>query len=412
MKLTFPTVLDRFCRYVRIDTEAKEGTETYPSSAGQLELGKMLLRELIEMGAKDAKQSEFGIVTATVPATVSHKAPVIALFAHMDTSPETTGKNVKPIVHSNYDGRDIVLPGDPTKALRPSEIPELKNCIGKTIVTTDGTTLLGGDNKGGVAVIMESAAYLLQHSEIPHGDVRICFTCDEEIGHGVDHVDLKALGADVGYTLDGTGEGEIEAETFSADKAVIAFTGINIHPSIAKGKMVNALRMVGTFLDSLPRELAPEFTDGRDGFIHPYQIEGGVGKVTVGFLLRDFVTAKLSDQAGILYERAEMIERLYPRCKVEVSIQPQYRNMADGMKKEPRAVAFALEAMEAVGLKPRIGSIRGGTDGSQLTAKGLPTPNLSTAEHTIHSPLEWTCAEEMESAIRVVIELAKRWGRG
>ncbi|MCE9530776.1 MAG: peptidase T [Planctomycetes bacterium] len=406
-----PNLLDRFCRYVRINTEAVENAGTYPSSPGQLELGRMLLQELTDLGLKDAKQSVHGIVTATIPATISNPAPTIALFAHLDTSPETTGKNVKPIVHAEYDGRDIVLPGDPTKILRSADNVELQRCVGKTVITTDGTTLLGADNKAGVAVIMEAAAYLLQQPEIPHGPIRICFTCDEEIGHGVDHVDLTALGAVVGYTLDGAGEGEIEAETFSADKADVTFTGINIHPSIGKGKMVNAIRMVGSFLDSLPRELAPEMTEGREGFIHPYTIEGGVGKVTVGFLLRDFVTAKLEEQAELLREKARMIERQFPKSKVEVVVRPQYRNMADGMKSEPRAVAYAVEAMTAAGLTPKIGSIRGGTDGSQLTAKGLPTPNLSTAEHHIHSPLEWTCLEEMQSAVRVLVELAKRWGR-
>ena len=411
MNIPTPDLLDRFCRYVRVNTEAVENSGTYPSSPGQLELGKMLLHELLALGLTDAKQSEFGIVTATIPATVVQKVPVIAWFAHMDTSPETTGKNVRPIVHANYDGRDLILPGDPSKVLRPSESPALQACIGKTVITTDGTTLLGGDNKAGVAVIVETAAFLLQHPEIPHGAIRICFTCDEEIGHGVDHVDIDALGADAGYTLDGMGEGEIEAETFSANKATVTFTGINIHPSIAKGKMVNALRMAGTFLDSLPTNLSPENTEGREGFIHPYTIEGGVAKVTVEILLRDFVTASLDDQEVMLRQRAAMIERLFPRSQVEVAIRPQYRNMAEGMKKEPRAVAFALEAMEAAGVQPKLGSIRGGTDGSQLTAKGLPTPNLSTAEHHIHSPLEWTCLEEMQTAVRVLIELAKRWAR-
>ncbi len=411
MIITNPTLLDRFVRYVRIDTEAVENAGTYPSSPGQLELGRMLLQELQDLGLADAKQSRFGIVTATIPATVAQATPIIALLAHLDTSPETSGKNVKPIVHENYDGRDLVLPGDPSKVLRPSEIPELKGCVGKTVITTDGTTLLGADNKAGVAVIMEMVAHLLKHPEIPHGPIRICFTCDEEIGHGVDHVDLEELGADVAYTLDGAGEGEIEAETFSADKAVITFTGSNIHPSIAKGKMVNALRVAGSFLASLPRELAPEMTADRDGFIHPYTIEGGVAKVVVQCLLRDFVTAKLTEQAELLRQTAKKVEALFPQAKIDVSIQPQYRNMAEGMGKEPRAVRCAFEAMEAAGLKPKLGSIRGGTDGALLTAKGLPTPNLSTAEHTIHSPLEWTCLEEMQSAVRVLVELAKRWAR-
>lgn len=411
MTIDTPTLLDRFCRYVRIHTEAVDNAGTYPSCLGQLELGKLLLTELRDLGLKDAKQSEFGIVTATISATIPHQAPVIALFAHMDTSPETSGKNVNPIVHANYDGRDLVLPGDPSKVLRQTDCPELKPCIGKTIITTDGTTLLGGDNKGGIAVIMEAAAYLLRHPEIPHGPIRICFTCDEEIGHGVDHIDLKELNAVVGYTLDGAGEGMIEAETFSADKAVISFTGANIHPAIAKDKMINAIKMAGTFVDNLPRALAPEKTDGRDGFIHPYQIDGGVAKVTLTFLLRDFATVKLTEQANLLRDTATMIERLYPKSKVDVTVTPQYRNMADGLKKEPRAVAYAMEAMERAGLKPKIGSVRGGTDGSQLTAKGLPTPNLSTAEHNIHSPLEWTCLEEMQSAVRVIVELAQRWAR-
>ncbi len=411
MNLPTQSLLDRFCRYVRIHTEAVENSGTYPSSPGQIDLGRMLLQELKELGLNDAKHSEFGIVTATIPATVAQQTPVIALLAHIDTSPETTGKNVKPIVHANYDGIDLVLPGDPSKMLRPEEFPELKACIGKTIITTDGTTLLGADNKSGIAVIMEAAAYLVAHPEVPHGPVRICFTCDEEIGHGVDHVDLEELGAVVGYTLDGAGEGEIEAETFSADKAVITFTGINIHPSIAKDKMVNALRMAGCFLNGLNDYEAPETTAGREGFIHPYTIEGGVGKVTVGLLLRDFITSKLAEQADWLRQLARMTENQYPNSSVEVRIQPQYRNMADGLQKDPRAVSYAVAAMEAAGLKPKIGSVRGGTDGSLLTAKGLPTPNLSTAEHNPHSPLEWTCLEEMQSAVRVVVELAKKWAR-
>jgi tripeptide aminopeptidase len=405
-----PTLLERFLRYVRIDTEAVEHSETYPSSLGQLELGKMLTRELLELGLKDATQSKFGIITATIPATASRKAPVIAWIAHVDTSPETTGKDVKPIVHRNYDGRDLVLPGDPNKVLRVVENPELQACVGKTVITTDGTTLLGADNKAGVAVIMETAGYLMKQREALHGDIRICFTCDEEIGHGVDHVDPKDLGATVGYTLDGMGQGEIEAETFSAHKADVTIAGVNIHPSIAKGKMVNAIRLAGLFLDRLPRAtLTPETTEGRDGFIHPYRIEGGVGQVTMSFLLRDFITAKLAEEAELLRQVARLIEREFPQAKVEVAIRQQYRNMADGLKNEPRAVEYAVKAMKRAGLNPKIGSVRGGTDGSQLTAKGLPTPNLSTGEHNPHSPLEWTCLEEMQTAVRVLVELGKVW---
>jgi tripeptide aminopeptidase len=405
-------LLDRFCRYVRIDTRADEQATTYPSSSGQLVLGKLLVEELRGLGLRDAVQDEHGIVTATVPATAKRPAPTVAWLAHMDTSPETTGTNVKPVVHRNYAGGDIVLPGDPTKVLRPAEFPELNSVVGKTIITTDGTTLLGADNKAGIAVITETAEYLLAHPEVAHGPVRICFTCDEEIGRGVDHVDLKKLGAVVGYTLDGMGQGEIEGETFSADKATVTVTGVNIHPSIAKGKMVNAIRLAGLFLDRLPRAaLAPEVTEGRDGFIHPYGIEGGVGQAVLRLLLRDFDTPKLAEQADLLRAIARQLTTEHPAAKVEVEVVKQYRNMADGILKEPRAMAYAIEAMRRAGLEPRILSIRGGTDGSRLTELGLPTPNLSTAEHNPHSPLEWTCLEEMETAVKVLVELAQVWAR-
>jgi tripeptide aminopeptidase len=319
--------------------------------------------------------------------------------------------NVKPIVHTNWDGRDIVLPGNPSKVLRPADNPELAALKGKTIITSDGTTLLGSDDKGGVAVIMEAAAQLVARPEIPHGPIRVLFTCDEEIGHGVDHVDLKKLGALVAYTLDGGGQGEIDGETFSADLATVTITGINIHPSIGKGRMVNAVRLAGMFLDRLPRRiLSPETTADREGFLHPYRIEGGVAEVTLRILLRDFDTAKLADHAQVLRVAARTATAEFPEAKVDVTVTPQYRNMADGLKKEPRAVAFAQEAMRRCGIEPKLTIVRGGTDGSRFTELGLPTPNLSTGEHNIHSPLEWTCLEEMEMAVRVVMELAKKWG--
>jgi tripeptide aminopeptidase len=405
--------LDRFCRYVRIDTRADETATKYPSSPGQLVLGKMLVEELIALGLKDAAQDDHGIVTATIPPTSKRSIPMIAWFAHMDTSPETTGTNVKPILHHKYDGSDITLPGGAAKVLRPAEFPELTKVVGKTVVTTDGTTLLGADNKAGIAVIMETVKYLLANPKIEHGPIRICFTCDEEIGRGVDHVDIKKLGAVVGYTLDGMGQGEIEGETFSADKATVTITGVNIHPSIAKGKMVNAIRLAGIFLDRLPRAaLAPEVTEGREGFIHPYTIEGGVGRTTLHFLLRDFDTPKLAPQAELLRTIAKQLMTEFPAAKIDVEVTKQYRNMADGVKKEPRAMQYAIEAMKRVGLEPRIMSIRGGTDGSRLTELGLPTPNLSTAEHNPHSPLEWTCVEEMETAVKVLVELAEVWASG
>ncbi len=405
------TLLDRFCRYVRIDTQAVENAATYPSSPGQLELGRMVVSELQAMGISDASQDEFGIVTATLAATGRPAAPVIALIAHFDTSPETSGHNVKPIVHRNYQRGDIVLPGDSTKVIRVVDNPELEKLKGCTLITTDGTTLLGADDKAGLAVIMETAAFLTAHPEIPHGRIRLCFTCDEEVGHGVDHLSLPKLGARVGYTLDGGGAGEIDGETFSADLAVVKITGVNIHPAIAKGRMVNAVRIAGAFLDRLPRlTLTPEMTANREGFLHPYRIEGGVAEVTIRILLRDFDTAALKNHAVLLGEVAAGLRAEYPLARIDLQITPQYRNMADGMNVEPRALSFAEEAMRRAGLKPRLTIVRGGTDGSRLTEMGLPTPNLSTGEHNLHSPLEWTCLEEMQTAVRVLVELARVWG--
>jgi tripeptide aminopeptidase len=405
------TLLDRFCRYARIDTQADEKATTYPSSVGQLELGRLLVEELHAIGLRDAAQDAHGIVMATLPATAPRPAPTVAWIAHVDTSPETSGHNVKPIVHRDYDGNDIVLPGDPRQVIRVADNPDLAALKGKTIITTDGTTLLGSDDKSGVAVIMEAAAHLAAHPEVPHGPVRICFTCDEEIGRGVDHLDLAKLGARVAYTLDGGGTGEIDGETFSADLAVVTIAGVNVHPGLARGRMVNAVRLAGLFLDRLPRQvLSPETTEERQGFLHPYRIEGGVAEVTMRVLLRDFETPRLADKADVLHTVARSLAAEFPAARVEVKVTPQYRNMAEGLKKEPRAVAFAEEAMRRVGLSPRLTIVRGGTDGSRLTELGLPTPNLSCGEHNLHSPLEWTCLEEMETAVRVLIELAQVWG--
>jgi tripeptide aminopeptidase len=404
-------LLDRFCRYVRICTQADEKATTYPSSPGQLELGRMLVGELRQMGLADAAQDEHGIVMATVPATGRRDAPTVAWIAHLDTSPEFSGKDVVPVVHAAYDGGDIVLPGDPTRVLRAADNPDLAALKGKTIITTDGRTLLGADNKAGVAVIMEAAAELLARPELPHGPIRVCFTCDEEIGHGVDHVDLKKLGAVVGYTLDGGGAGEIDVETFSADLAVVTVTGVNIHPGLAKGRMVNAVRLAALLLDRLPRlAQAPEVTDDRAGFLHPYRIEGGVPEVTMRVLLRDFETAKLAERADLLRAAARTVTAEYPGASIDIKIVEQYRNMAEGLAREPRALALAEEAMRRAGVTPRRTIVRGGTDGSRLTEMGLPTPNLSTGEHNIHSPLEWTCLEEMQTAVKVLLELARAWG--
>lgn len=404
-------LLTRFIRYVQVDTTADDHSSSYPSSAGQWDLGKILVEELLELGIKDAHQDSHALVWGTIPATVSHKAPVLSFNAHVDTSPETTGRDVKPQILRNYAGGDITLPGNPSKVIRVRENPELNHLHGKTLVTTDGTTLLGSDDKSGVAVIMQLAATLMRNREIPTGEIKILFTCDEEIGQGIKHVDLSKLGATVCYTLDGAGQDEVDTETFSADMAIITFQGVNIHPSIGKGKMINAIRGASHFVDHLPREgMSPETTDGRQGFLHPYQIEGGVAEAKVKVLIRDFASEGLVAKGVILHDVAKTTEAAFPGLKVDVKIVKQYRNLADGLAKEPRAVAFAEEAHRRLGRTARKTIVRGGTDGSQLTEKGLPTPNLSTGEHNPHSPLEWTCLEEMVAACEVLVELSQCWG--
>jgi tripeptide aminopeptidase len=403
-------LLERFLRYVAVDTMANDESDTYPSSPGQLELGKQVAAELRELGLADVSHDEHGIIMATIPATISGPGPVVAFNAHLDTSPETSGANVRPQVIRDYQGGDITLPGDPARVIKVDDNPELKDLIGCTLITTDGTTLLGADDKAGVAIIVEAAQYLLEHPEIEHGPIRILFTCDEEIGHGVDHVDLDKLGADVGYTLDGGRADEIDVETFSADMAVVRVRGVNIHPSIAKDRMVNALRGAGLLLAKMPRDaLAPESSEEREGFLHPYVIEGGVAEVTIKVLLRDFDTAALADHAALLDRLAREVEAEIPGITIDMEVVRQYRNMADGLKAEPRAVSLAVRAHEQLGRTARLTIIRGGTDGSMLTAKGLPTPNLSSGQHTPHSPLEWACLEEMVKAVEVVVQLARLW---
>jgi len=402
-------LLERFLRYVQVDTTACEGAEAYPSSPGQLELGRMLVEELRGMGLA-AEQDAHGLVLATLPSKGGRQAPAIAFNAHLDTSPETTGAGVKPQVWRAYNGQDLVLPGDPSKVLRVAENPELASLRGCTLITTDGTTLLGADDKAGVAVIMEAAERLCETPTLPHGPLRLLFTCDEEIGRGVDFVDISRLDAAACYTLDGHAADEIDVETFSADLAVVTIRGVNIHPSIAKGRMVNAVRAAADFLARLPRtRLAPEHAEGREGFLHPYAIHGGVAEVVLRILLRDFETPALSQYAALLESAARATQVAFPGCRISVDIRPQYRNMREGLAREPRAVAYAEEAMRRVGRTPKLTVVRGGTDGSRLTELGLPTPNLSTGEHNHHSVLEWTCLEEMELAVRVVLALCAVW---
>ncbi len=405
-------LLDRFIRYVQIDTTACDTSTTYPSSPGQLVLGKLIASELRAMGAIDVEQTDKGIVFATLPGVKAKLGPVVAWIAHLDTSPETTGNNVKPMVHENYQGKPIPLPGKPGLTLDPAKSAELAAMVGKTIITTDGSTLLGADDKAGVAVIIEAAHRLLEKPDLPRGTIRLCLTCDEEIGKGTDHLDIQHLGADWAYTLDGGGTSEIDTATFSADLAEVIVHGVNIHPAIAKDRMTNALRMAGMLLERLPRSMAPETTDGNKGFLHPYKIEGGVDRVRVAILLRDFKTAKLAEQAELLRSIARSIEADFPSGRIEINIKPQYRNMADGMEKAPQAIPLAQKAMQATGLSPRLTSVRGGTDGSRLTEKGLPCPNLSCGEHNLHSPLEWTCLEEMDTACKVLEQMAAILAQG
>ena len=404
-------LLDRFLRYARLDTAADDRSDATPSTAKQLVLSRMLAAECRELGLTDVELADSGTVYAIVPPSPGcEDAPAIALFAHVDTSPEAPSEKIDPQVIENYPGGDISLPGDPARVIRVSENPDLADLVGTALVTTDGTTLLGGDDKCGVAVAMTAAERLLA-GDVPHGRARLVFTCDEEIGRGTEGVDLEKVNAVCGYTLDGDSVGKVDAETFSADGATVTVRGVNTHPSVGKGVMVNAVRILAAFLDRLPTDrLVPEVSDGRDGFIHPHRVEGGVAEASASLILRSFETDDLADYAALLENIAADLRTERPRAEIAVEIKPQYRNMRDGLAKEPRAVRFAEAATEAAGLPLRRTIIRGGTDGSLLTALGLPCPNLSCGQHAIHSPLEWTSEKQMADAVRVVLELARLWG--
>jgi tripeptide aminopeptidase len=402
-------LLERFLQYVKIDSTADDQSQSVPSTPGQLEIGRLLVQQMLAMGISDAAQDEYGIVMGTVPGNVD--APVVAFNSHVDTSPDASGQNVKPNVIENFDGRDVVLSGAPSKVITAAACTELTGAQGKTIITTDGTTLLGGDDKAGVAIIMELANHLLENPDIPHGPVRIMFTCDEEIGRGVDHVNISSVNATVCYNFDSGGRGLIDTETFSADLGLVTFRGINIHPSIGKDRMVNAVRAAGHFVDSLPKDLSPECTEGREGFLHPYSIEGDVSCVTLKILLRDFDSEKLREYKKLLRATAEQTESAVAGCTVEVEVKKQYRNMGDGLVAEPRAVSIAAEAHQQLGRAAELTIVRGGTDGSRLTELGLPTPNLSSGQHNIHSVLEWACLDEMIEACEVGVEIVKLWGK-
>ncbi len=414
-KLTGPTIdharlLDRFLKYVRVQTTANPSSRDYPSSTGQLELGRILRDELAAMSIEDAFQDENGLVWATLPATDGGTSPTIALVAHLDTSPEAPGDNVDPQLIESYSGGDIDLIAG--NVISPATSPSLVNMLGKTLITTDGRTLLGGDDKAGVAIIMELIQTLIEHPHRLHGPVRVLFTCDEEIGRGTDKIDLGKLDATVAYTIDGGGADVIDVETFSADAATVRFVGHNIHPSIGKGRMVNALRAASDFVASLPRDrCTPETTDDREGFIHPHTIQGGVGEATVELILRSFEADDLLDYADRIRASAKVVAERTPGLKVDVSVRRQYRNLREGLAELPEAVAIAETAFKRLGRIPEKMIIRGGTDGSQLTEKGLPTPNLSSGQHNIHAVTEFACLEEMVGAVEHLIEMLSLWSQ-
>jgi tripeptide aminopeptidase len=403
------SVLDRFLRYVTIDTRADESSAASPSTPGQLILQRVLAAELDAIGLTDVLLDAHGYLMATVPASVPRDLPTIGFIAHVDTSPEMDGANVRPIVHPAWDGRDIVLPDDPTAVLRAADDPALAACIGYDIVTASGTTLLGADDKAGVAIVVAAAEYLLAHPEIPHGPIRLGFTPDEEIGRGADRFDVARFGAQCAYTLDGGRAGELEYESFSADIIRVTFHGFNTHPGYARGTMVNAIKAAARFVDRLPSEgLSPETTDGYDGYVHPYQLDASVDRTSVRVLLRDFVTAKLRDQQALV-ERLAREVAVDTGTRVEFEVKEQYRNMREVLDGHPLVVERAREAIRRVGLAPIEKPIRGGTDGSRLSFMGLPTPNLFAGEHNFHSRLEWTSRQELELAVRTVVELARLW---
>ncbi|MCS6990498.1 MAG: peptidase T [Chitinophagales bacterium] len=405
-----PSLVSRFFRYVKIDTQSDPNSTSIPSTQKQKDLSQLLVDELHQMGIADAHLDEYGLVYATIPATSNKKTPVLCFCAHVDTSPDLSGAGVSPVLHRNYDGGNLVLPGDPSVVIRPEEHPDLLQQIGNDIITADGTTLLGADNKAGVAVIMEVAQWLMQHPGIRHGPIRILFTPDEEIGRGVDHVDMKKLGADYGYTVDGESLGTVEIETWCARLATVVFHGVSAHPGFAKGKMENAVRMAAALVTALPVDrLAPEATEGREGFIHPVSVQAGLEQATVKLLLRDFSVAGLEQQEHLIRTLVQEVMQHFPRSTCSIDIREQYRNMKEVLDRHPQVVEYALEAIRRAGLVPRTVSVRGGTDGSRLSFMGLPCPNLFVGEHAFHSRYEWISVQDMLKSMETIIHLCQIW---
>jgi tripeptide aminopeptidase len=404
------TVTERFLRYVAIDTQSDPSSPSCPSTEKQKDLGALLAAELRTMGIQDAHLDQHGYVYATISSNTSKSVPVICFCSHMDTSPDCSGKNVKPQIVRQYRGGDIVLPGDPTQVIRAADHPALKDQIGNDIVTSDGTTLLGADNKAGVAEIMDAAQFLIDNPQIKHGTIKILFTPDEEIGRGVDKADLKKLGADFAYTIDGETAGNIEDETFSADGATITIEGVSTHPGFAKGKMEHAIKIAAAIVDRLPKTTcSPETTEGKDGFLHPISIQGALEKATLGFIVRDFTDEGLKEKETLLQNIVKEVMKDYPRSTWRMEIKQQYRNMKQVIDRHPEIIDNAMEAIRRTGLKPVKTSIRGGTDGSRLSFMGLPCPNIFAGEHAFHSRLEWVSRQDMEKAVQTIVHLAMIW---
>ena len=416
------TVTERFLRYVVIDTQSDPTSPTCPSTEKQKNLGRVLAAELQAMGLGDAHLDEHGYVYATIPANTDKQVPVICFCSHMDTSPDCTGANVKPQLVKNYQGGDIVLLPDIAEiagmqggrveapVIRAADHPALADQIGHDIITTDGTTLLGADNKAGLAEIMDAAQFLIDNPRIKHGTIKILFTPDEEIGRGVDKVDLKKLGAAFAYTMDGESAGHIEDETFSADGATITIEGVSTHPGFAKGKMEHAIKIAAAIVERLPKDTcSPETTEGKEGFLHPIGISGALEKATIGFIVRDFTDEGLKEKEALLESIVKDVMKNYPRSTWRMEVQPQYRNMKQVIDRHPEIVDYAIEAIRRAGLTPVRGSIRGGTDGSRLSFMGLPCPNIFAGEHAFHSRLEWVSRQDMEKAVQTIVHLAMIW---
>ena len=405
------TVEERFIRYAKIDTTADPTSSTFPSSDIQKDLGRLLVSELNELGAINVEMDKWGYVFGTIPSNSSKKnVPTICFCSHMDTAPDCSGTNVKPIVHRNYQGKPIVLPDDPSQIITTEKQKYLQCKIGDDIITASGETLLGADDKAGIAIIMDFVKYMIEHPELKHGDIRILFTPDEEIGKGVDHLDMEKLNADFGYTLDGGPEGSIEDESFSADGMKVTIDGLSAHPGYAKGKMVNAIKMAALLVDSLPKEtLTPETTAHREGFIHPYSIEGALEKVSVDFIIRDHKTSKLSEYEELIADTMKDIAEKHPGITYDIEITEQYRNMKEVLNDYPQVCEYAGEAMRKVGITPVFDLIRGGTDGSRMSFMGMPCPNIFTGEMAIHSRQEYVVVQDMEKSVKTLIELIQIW---